>query len=112
MGSICLTAFEHHARCCLLVPYSCWLCIGHTELGINAADASNSDRIGVIRDAFTPFNASEAQLSKIVASLSEGQAAVNSAAALAPQGIVIDEYTRDDENQVFRLTHIATDLLR
>ena len=38
--------------------------------------------------------------------------AVNSAAALAPQGIVIDEYTRDDANQVFRLTHIATDLLR
>lgn len=76
------------------------------------ADAGKLDRIGVIRDAFTPFNAAEAELGKTVAALSEGQAAVNSAAAFAPQGIVIDEYVRDDESQAFRLTHIATDLLR
>lgn len=83
-----------------------------SQLLVYNADTGKTDRIGVIRDAFTPFNASEAQLSRTVVSLAEGQAAVNSAAALAPQGIVIDEYIRDDQNQCYRLTHTATDLLR
>ncbi|DBA84070.1 hypothetical protein WJX77_002568 [Trebouxia sp. C0004] len=74
--------------------------------------SSKSSRIGVIRDAFTPFNAREYPLHSTIASLGEGQAAVHSAAAFNPQGIVVDEYVQDKANGVYRLTNVATDLLR
>ena len=47
-----------------------------------------------------------------IASLAEGQVAVHSAAAFEPQGIVVDEYVKDSASGVYRLTNIATDLLR
>ena len=71
-----------------------------------------SGRIGVMRDAFTPFNAKEYPLHTTIASLGEGKVAVHSAAALHPQGIVVDEYIKDTTNGVYRLTNVATDLLR
>lgn len=76
------------------------------------AEAGSSGRIGVVRDAFTPFNAREYPLHTTVASLAEGQVAVHSAAAFEPQGIVVDEYVKDSARGVYRLTNIATDLLR
>ena len=79
---------------------------------LNIAGSSKSSRIGVIRDAFTPFNAREYPLHSTIASLGEGQAAVHSAAAFNPQGIVVDEYVQDKANGVYRLTNVATDLLR
>lgn len=71
-----------------------------------------SGRIGVMRDAFTPFNAKEYPLHSTIASLGEGKATVHSSAALHPQGIVVDEYIKDTTNGVYRLTNVATDLLR
>lgn len=65
-----------------------------------------------MRDAFTPFNAREYPLHTTIASLAEGQVAVHSAAAFEPQGIVVDEYVRDSASGVYRLSNIATDLLR
>jgi len=65
-----------------------------------------------VRDAFTPFNAREYPLHTTIAALGEGQAAVHSAAAFQPQGIVVDEYVKDTANGVYRLTNVATDLLR
>lgn len=76
------------------------------------AEAGSSGRIGVVRDAFTPFNAKEYPLHTTIASLAEGQVAVHSAAAFEPQGIVVDEYVKDSAHGVYRLTNIATDLLR
>ena len=78
----------------------------------DTAEGSSSGRIGVIRSAFTPFNVREFFLHTTIASLAEGQAAVNSAAAFEPQGIVVDEYVKDAESGVYRLTNVATDLLR
>ncbi|KAL3139071.1 hypothetical protein ABBQ32_005868 [Trebouxia sp. C0010 RCD-2024] len=75
-------------------------------------EAGSSGRIGVVRDAFTPFNAREYPLHTTIASLAEGQVAVHSAAAFEPQGIVVDEYVKDSARGVYRLTNIATDLLR
>ena len=79
---------------------------------LKTAGSSKSSRIGVIRNAFTPFNAREYPLHSTIASLGEGQAAVHSAAAFNPQGIVVDEYVQDKANGVYRLTNVATDLLR
>ena len=71
-----------------------------------------SGRIGIMRDAFTPYNAKEYPLHSTIATLGEGKAAVHSGAALHPQGIVVDEYIKDTTNGVYRLTNVATDLLR
>ena len=65
-----------------------------------------------MRDAFTPYNAREYPLDTTIASLGEGRAAVHSGAAFQPQGIVVDEYVKDSANGVYRLTNVATDLLR
>lgn len=84
----------------------------HCLSGCSYAGSCSSGRIGVIRDAFTPFNAREYPLHTTIASLGENKAAVHSAAAFNPQGIVVDEYKKDSANGVFRLTNVATDLLR
>lgn len=82
------------------------------RLGDLHAEASSSERVGVLRDAFTPFHVRECPLHTTIQPLAEGQAAVNSSAAFAPQGIVVDEYIKDSANGVYRLTNVATDLLR
>ena len=124
MGRLSDIASEYIARCPVLdlrrlllglqqscLAITCW----HQQLLLSSqrsAGSSKSSRIGVIRDAFTPFNAREYPLHSTIASLGEGQAAVHSAAAFNPQGIVVDEYVQDKANGVYRLTNVATDLLR
>ena len=69
-------------------------------------------RIGVVRDAYRPYNEPQRPLSSAVAALGQGMAAVNSDLALWEQRLLVDEYVRNEQTGQYQLHKIATDMFR